>query len=121
MLSAIQFHCDARFGAGQINFQRSETNTIAGRTQYGNTELSAELAPLTITDDRSMFRLSQLAPGTYVVVVPSTQTTVPAASVAGSIGKFGKLINTRLVTSEYSVCRLPTQRPLRNTAAKAIA
>ena len=35
--------------------------------------------PAATTDDRGMFRLSQLMPGTYVVVVPSTQTTMPAA------------------------------------------
>ena len=35
--------------------------------------------PAATTDDRGMFRLSQLMPGTYVVLVPSTQTTLPAA------------------------------------------
>ena len=42
-------------------------------------EVSPELVPTATTDDRGMFRLSQLMPGTYVVLVPSTQTTVPAA------------------------------------------
>jgi hypothetical protein len=54
-------------------------NQFAGRTRYGNTEVIPELAPAAITDDRGMFRLSQLSPGTYVVLVPSTQTTVPAS------------------------------------------
>ena len=54
-------------------------DVVAGRTQYGNTESIPELVPAATTDDRGMFRLSQLMPGTYVVVVPSTQTTVPAA------------------------------------------
>lgn len=54
-------------------------NVIAGRTRYGNMELISELVPVATTDDRGMFRLAQLSPGSYVVVVPSTQTTVPAA------------------------------------------
>jgi hypothetical protein len=54
-------------------------DVVAGRTRFGNTEVIPELVPAAITDDRGMFRLSQLTPGTYVVVVPSTQTTVPSA------------------------------------------
>ena len=54
-------------------------DVFAGRTRYGNMEVSPELVPTATTDDRGMFRLSQLMPGTYVVLVPSTQTTVPAA------------------------------------------
>ena len=54
-------------------------DVVAGRTRYGNMEVSPELVPTATTDDRGMFRLSQLTPGTYVVLVPSTQTTVPAA------------------------------------------
>lgn len=58
-------------------------NVIAGRVQYGNKEVISELVPSAITDDRGMFRLSKLSPGTYVVVVPSTQTTLPASALAG--------------------------------------
>jgi hypothetical protein len=54
-------------------------DVVAGRTQFGNRQVIPELVPATTTDDRGMFRLSQLMPGTYVVLVPSTQTTVPAA------------------------------------------
>ena len=54
-------------------------DVVAGRTRFGNMETIPELVPATTTDDRGMFRLSQLSPGTYVVLVPSTQTTVPAA------------------------------------------
>ena len=50
---------------------------VAGRARYGN--LQSYVEPLATTDDRGMFRLSQLVPGTYVVFVPSTQATVPAA------------------------------------------
>ena len=56
-------------------------NVIAGRTRYGNMEVIGDLAPLATTDDRGMFRLARLMPGTYVVVVPSMQTTVPAAAL----------------------------------------
>jgi Carboxypeptidase regulatory-like domain len=55
-------------------------NVVAGRAQFGNSEVI--LGPGAITDDRGMFRMSQLAPGTYVVLVPSTQTTLPAAWLA---------------------------------------
>jgi hypothetical protein len=54
-------------------------NVIGGRVQYGNMQLIPELVPSAITDDRGMFRLSQLIPGTYVVAVPYTHTTLPAA------------------------------------------
>jgi protocatechuate 3,4-dioxygenase beta subunit len=58
-------------------------DVTAGRTQYGNLEVIPELVPSAITDDRGMFRLSQLMPGTYVVLVPSTQTTLPVAALDG--------------------------------------
>ena len=54
-------------------------DVFAGGTRYGDMQVIAE--PAATTDDRGMFRLSQLRPGTYVVLVPSPQTTVPAAFV----------------------------------------
>src|SRR5262245_52100809 len=56
-------------------------DVFAGRTQFGNMQVIGELVPTTTTDDRGMFRLSQLMPGKYVVLVPSSQTTVPASFV----------------------------------------
>jgi hypothetical protein len=56
-------------------------NVIAGRTLFGNMEVIPELVPAAITDDRGMFRLSQLTPGTYVVVVPSAHTTLSAGDL----------------------------------------
>jgi CBS domain-containing protein len=56
-------------------------DVTAGRTQFGNLEVIPELVPSATTDDRGMFRLSQLIPGTYVVLVPSTQTTLPIAGL----------------------------------------
>jgi hypothetical protein len=50
---------------------------VGGRQRFGNADLGDPSTA--ITDDRGMFRLSQLLPGTYVVVVPSTQTTLPIA------------------------------------------
>jgi hypothetical protein len=58
-------------------------DVAAGRTRYGNLETIPELVPSATTDDRGMFRLSQLMPGTYVVLVPSTQTTLPVAALEG--------------------------------------
>lgn len=58
-------------------------HVVSGRTQYGTTAVVPELVPSATTDDRGMFRLARLTPGTYVVVVPSTQTTLPAAYLAG--------------------------------------
>jgi len=59
-------------------------DVVAGHTRFGNMQVIPELVPTATTDDRGMFRLSQLMPGTYVVLVPSTQTTVPAAFVEGT-------------------------------------
>ena len=59
-------------------------DVFAGRTRFGNMQFSPELVPATTTDDRGMFRFSQLMTGSYVVLVPSTQTTVPAALVERS-------------------------------------
>jgi hypothetical protein len=54
-------------------------DVFAGRPRYGNVQVASELVPTATTDDRGMFRLSQLMPGTYVVLVPSNQTTLPAS------------------------------------------
>ena len=54
-------------------------NVVNGRTKYGTVDAASYLVPTATTDDRGMFRLSQLMPGRYVIVVPSTQTTAPAA------------------------------------------
>jgi Carboxypeptidase regulatory-like domain len=59
-------------------------DVVAGRARYGTMDVIPELVPTATTDDRGMFRLPQLMPGTYVVFVPSTQTTVPASFVDGS-------------------------------------
>src|SRR5204863_3700861 len=37
-------------------------DVVAGRTRYGNLEVIPELVPSATTDDRGMFRLSQLMP-----------------------------------------------------------
>ncbi|HTM27453.1 MAG TPA: carboxypeptidase-like regulatory domain-containing protein [Vicinamibacterales bacterium] len=43
---------------------------VAGRRR-------ATAGPTTFTDDRGMYRIAGLTPGDYVIVVPSTQTSVP--------------------------------------------
>ena len=40
--------------------------------------------PMTTTDDRGAYRFSGLAPGRYLVAVPSTQATVPASASFGN-------------------------------------
>lgn len=57
-------------------------NLIAGRLRYGNRQLIPELVPYAVTDDRGIFRFTQITPGTFVVVVPSTHSTVPASTLA---------------------------------------
>jgi hypothetical protein len=58
-----------------------EKTVFAGRSRFGNMQVIPELVPYATTDDRGMFRLAHLTPGTYVVVVPSTHSTVPAAVI----------------------------------------
>jgi carboxypeptidase family protein len=49
---------------------------VAGRAQFGS---ASYLVPSGLTDDRGMFRLPRVQPGTYAVVAPSMQTTVPVS------------------------------------------
>jgi hypothetical protein len=50
---------------------------VGGRIRYGTFQVRDDLVPSAVTDDRGVFRLSQLLPDTYVIAVPSTQNTVP--------------------------------------------
>lgn len=61
-------------------------DVVAGRARFGNMQSISELVPAATTDDRGMFRLSQLMPGTYVVLVPSTHATLPVATLEGLDG-----------------------------------
>jgi hypothetical protein len=45
---------------------------VAGRSRYTSTGFGT-------TDDRGIYRISALTPGDYIVAVPQTQSTVPAA------------------------------------------
>jgi hypothetical protein len=56
---------------------------IAGRTRFGTFQVIPELVPVASTDDRGMFRFAELQPGTYVVLVPSAQSTVPISVMNG--------------------------------------
>jgi protocatechuate 3,4-dioxygenase beta subunit len=49
---------------------------IAGRTKYGGMPY---LVPSVTTDDRGAFRFADLLPATYVIVVPTVQTSVPVS------------------------------------------
>jgi Carboxypeptidase regulatory-like domain len=68
---------------------------LGGRARFGKMTTQPWAVPTTTTDDRGMFRISQLTPGSYVVVVPSTQTTVPVA-VLGAYGQTPTLRNALL-------------------------
>src|SRR6266568_272127 len=46
------------------------TTFVAGRRR-------AVTGPFAVTDDRGMYRIADLTPGDYLIVVPSTQTSVP--------------------------------------------
>jgi hypothetical protein len=52
-------------------------NVVAGRTQFGAT--SSYLVPAATTDDRGVFRLPRLQPGTYAIVAPATHASVPVS------------------------------------------
>lgn len=64
-----------------VSVQALVPNVVAGRDAYstGGTAQDA------MTDDRGMFRLSRLMPGRYVIVVPSTQTTLPVGLMASPL------------------------------------
>lgn len=66
------------------------------------------------TDDRGMYRIATLVPGDYIVALPSTVTTVPAASVdayvqAMTSGSTGDLLRQRMETGSP----MPTTTGLR--------
>jgi carboxypeptidase family protein len=56
-------------------------DVVAGRYLFGGPQGAYGLFPTAVTDDRGRFRLTQLVPGTYVVLVPSAQTTIPVATL----------------------------------------
>ena len=55
-------------------------NIVAGRAVFGAP--SSFSVPSVLTDDRGVFRISNLLPGTYVVAAPSMHTTVPVATMS---------------------------------------
>jgi hypothetical protein len=55
-----------------ITVRTLRRTTSAGRTQFSGTGLAR-------TDDRGMFRIGQLVPGDYILAIPQTQATMPAA------------------------------------------
>jgi hypothetical protein len=58
-------------------------DVVAGRTRFGTVPSAPFLVPTTTTDDRGAFRLS-MAPGTYIVAVPSTEITMPVSVLNAS-------------------------------------
>jgi hypothetical protein len=68
---------------------------IGGRVRYGKMNIQPWAVPTATTDDRGMFRIWQLTPASYVVVVPSTQTTVPIV-VLNNYGQNQTVLNELL-------------------------
>ena len=72
---------------------------------FGRDEVAA--GPLTVTDDRGAYRIPDLAPGTYLVQVPSVQAAIPTsvalpATPAASFDGAVEVDDThRLVISRY--------------------
>jgi hypothetical protein len=51
---------------------------VAGHDRYA-------VGPLVMTDDRGIYRIGQLMPGRYVVMVPSAQASAPAVASAAAL------------------------------------
>jgi hypothetical protein len=62
------------------------------------------------TDDRGMYRVSQLTPGDYVVVVPTTLTNVPTSSVDAYMQAM-QSGSTQDLIREYSAAGMPFPSP----------
>jgi Carboxypeptidase regulatory-like domain len=75
-----------------VTVQALAKDVVAGRARYGTVVSAPYAVPTTTTDDRGMFRLSQLTPGSYVVVVPSAQATVPV-TILNTFAKDQTLLN----------------------------
>jgi hypothetical protein len=59
-------------------------DVVGGRPAFGNRDMPADQASTAVTDDRGQFRFPRLLPGSYVVFVPSTLTTMPASVLEGT-------------------------------------
>jgi len=70
--------------SGTVRDERGEpvvgvfVRALAKLRMGGREELAA--GPMTVTDDRGLYRISGLMPGRYVIQVPSVQMSVPSAT-----------------------------------------
>lgn len=64
-----------------VAFRALARDIVSGRARFGAE--SSFSVPSTLTDDRGVFRLSRVQPGTYAVVAPSMHTTVPLSVMNG--------------------------------------
>ncbi len=63
------------------------------------------------TDDRGVYRIPTLVPGDYVVVVPSTQTTFPAAALTAAFPESGRsTVTAEMSTASPELSRLGMPR-----------
>jgi hypothetical protein len=65
------------------------------------------------TDDRGEFRISQLAPGDYVVAIPQTQVTMPVAAVEGVMQGLATGRGTDMMEMALSGGPMPTPGGIR--------
>jgi len=92
--------------------------TLVRHRVMGREELAA--GPMTITDDRGMYRLAGLVPGRYLVQVPSVQASMPTKTIYSGPGQTNapdggiELDETsRLVIGRYPLPPPPTNgRPM---------
>jgi len=98
-----------------VSVQALVKDVVNGRTRYGNADLPY-LTPSATTDDRGMFRLSSLMPGRYVIVVPSTQTTVPAALLGGVFQDYALRIEFSAAIAEIAPLGQPRTQQVGDSA-----
>ena len=83
---------------------------VGGRAHFGqgdNLNAGPEIGPSVLTDDRGVFRIPRVVPGSYVIVVPSTQTTIPAATIQSYSGNPNVQREVMIASSEVQVLGQP--------------
>jgi protocatechuate 3,4-dioxygenase beta subunit len=98
-----------------VSVQALVKDVVNGRTKYGNAELGY-LMPTATTDDRGMFRLSQLMPGRYVIAVPSTQTTVPAGLLGAMFQDYALRVEFSAAIAEVAPLGQPRTQQVGDSA-----
>jgi hypothetical protein len=81
-----------------VSLRAYRRNVVAGRRLLGAAGATAQ------TDDRGMYRLANLVPGDYIVGLPTTQSSVPAAMTSQMDGALSAdLISTLMAGGSGSI------------------